>query len=128
MEEAAISDLTRSAEIGLRAKRIADLVLASVLLLVTLPLAILVAIAIKLDSPGPILVRERRVDRYGRHFCALKFRTAGDSGSPGDADIAFVGNVIYFLRIDNLPQLINVLRGEMTCMIGDPGFPFFFLD
>jgi len=125
LEEAAISDLTRSAETGVRAKRIADLVLASVLLLVTLPLAILVAIAIKLDSPGPVFVRERRVDRYGRRFCALSFRIAGNSGSPGHADITFVGNIIHFLRIDNLPQLINVLRGEMTCIIGAVDTPFF---
>lgn len=103
----------------------ADLVLASVLLLVTLPLAILVAIAIKLDSRGPILVREPRVDRRGRRFFALKFRITGDSGSPGNADITFVGSIIHFLRIDNLPQLINVLRGEMTCMIGAPDTPCF---
>ena len=70
--------------------------------------------------------REPRVDRFGRRFCALKFRITGDGGgSPGGADITFVGNIIHFLRIDNLPQLINVLRGEMTCMIGDADTPFF---
>jgi len=110
---------------GVRAGRIGDLLLGSVLLLVTLPLAIFVAIAIKLDSPGPILVRERRIDRYGRRFFTLKFRITGDSGSSGSADITFVGNIIHFLRIDNLPQLINVLRGEMTCMTGDSDSPFF---
>jgi len=113
-------------ETGVRAGRVCDLFLGSLLLLVTLPLAIFVATAIKLDSPGPILVRERRIDRYGRRFFALKFRITGDSGSQRDAHITFVGNIIHFLRIDTLPQLINVLRGEMTCMAGDDSS--FFLD
>jgi lipopolysaccharide/colanic/teichoic acid biosynthesis glycosyltransferase len=112
-------------ETGVRAGRACDLFLGSVLLLITLPLAFFVAIAIKLDSPGPILVRERRIDRYGRRFFALKFRITGDSGSQRDADITFVGNIIHFLRIDNVPQLINVLRGEMTCMMGDADSVFF---
>ena len=95
------------------------------LFLVTLPLAIFVAIAIKLDSPGPIFVRERKFDRYGRCFFALKFRIAGNSGSPSYAELTCVGNIIHFLQIDNLPQLINVLRGEMGCIPGDPNIPYF---
>jgi len=112
--------------IGVRASRIGDVFLASILLVITLPLAIFVAVAVKLDGRGPILVRERRIDRHGRRFFALKFRTTGDGGSRGDANTTFVGNIICFLRIDNLPQLINVLRGEMTCIPGDPDTPFFF--
>ena len=121
-----MSDQTRLTETGVRAGRIGDLALASILLLVTLPLAIFVAIAIKLDSAGPIFVRERKLDRYGRRFFALNFRIIGDSSSPGGSDkLTFVGNAIRSLRIDNLPQLINVLRGEMTCVMGDPDFLFF---
>jgi len=101
----------------------ANVAFAGVLLIVTLPLMILVAIAIKLDSRGPILVREPRVDRRGRRFLALRFRITAD-GSPREAEVTFVGNIIHYLRVDNLPQLSNVLRGEMTCFTGDSDCTF----
>ena len=88
---------------------------------------IFVAIAIKCDSRGPILIREPRIDRRGRRFLALKFRITSGSSSLGRADVTFVGNIIHFLRIDDLPQLLNVLRGEMTCVSRDRD-DLFFLD
>jgi lipopolysaccharide/colanic/teichoic acid biosynthesis glycosyltransferase len=125
--EAAITVQTLLRETGARARRIGDIILAGVLLVVTLPLMIVVAIAIKCDSPGPILIREPRIGRHGRRCLALKFRITGGSGSQGRADVTFVGNIIHFLRIDDLPQLLNVLRGEMTCAPRDRD-DLFFLD
>lgn len=111
-------------EAGPRTGRIRDIVLGSVFVVITLPLLIFVAIAIKCDSPGPILVREPRIDQHGRRFYALKFRITANRTSSGGG-VTFVGNIIRFLRIDDLPQLINVLRGEMTCAADDPDSLFF---
>ena len=102
--------------------------IASVLLLVTLPLMALAAIAIKCDSRGPVLVREERRDPRGRRFFALKFRSTVHTSPPVcgvDQQVTFVGSIIRYLRIDNLPQLINVLSGEMTCVVDDPDYLFF---
>jgi lipopolysaccharide/colanic/teichoic acid biosynthesis glycosyltransferase len=114
--EAAITVQTLLRETGARAGRIGDIILAGVLLVVTLPLMIVMAIAIRCDSPGPILIRGPRIGRHGRRFLALKFRVRSGSSWPRRADVTFVGNIIHFLRIDDLPQLLNVLRGEMTCI------------
>jgi lipopolysaccharide/colanic/teichoic acid biosynthesis glycosyltransferase len=109
--------------------RVSDRLIASVVLLVTLPLMALTAIAIKCDSRGPVLVREERRDPCGRRFFAIKFRSTVDTGGPPVRRVAqqttFVGSIIRYLRIDNLPQLFNVLRGEMTCVAGDPDYLFF---
>jgi lipopolysaccharide/colanic/teichoic acid biosynthesis glycosyltransferase len=105
-----------------------DIVLASFLLLLALPLMILVAIAISCDSRGPVLVWEQRVGPRGRQFWALKFRsTAHRAGAYlyGEPEATFVGGIIHTLRLDPLPQLVNVLRGEMTCLPADPGHLFF---
>jgi lipopolysaccharide/colanic/teichoic acid biosynthesis glycosyltransferase len=108
--------------------RAGDLVVAGTLLFVTLPLMLVVAVAIKCDSGGPVLIREERVDRQGHRFLAIRFRITAHrerSAALGDPEITFVGGFIAFLRIDSLPQLINVLRGEMTCSAGDQCALFF---
>lgn len=93
-----------------------------------MPLMVMTAIAIKCDSRGPVLVREERHDLRGRRFFAFRFRsTVYRSASilRVDPHVTFVGSIIRFLGIDRLPQLINVLRGEMTCVPGDPEYLFF---
>jgi polysaccharide biosynthesis protein PslA len=104
-------------------KRLEDIVLASLLLLLTLPLLLIVAMAIKLDSPGPILFRQPRVGFNDRPFEVLKFRTmyAGVTDIVGerqairkDPRVTRIGAWLRRTSIDELPQLVNVLKGEMS--------------
>jgi lipopolysaccharide/colanic/teichoic acid biosynthesis glycosyltransferase len=109
-------------------ERFADLTIASGLIALFLPLMILVAIAIKCDSRGPVLVWERRTRPPGRQFWALKFRCTVHGprvGPYAGPEPTFVGGIIRYLRIDTLPQLVNVLRGELTCLPADPDHHFF---
>jgi lipopolysaccharide/colanic/teichoic acid biosynthesis glycosyltransferase len=106
--------------------RIADLALATVALLVAAPLLAIAAIAIKLDSTGPVLYRARRVGRDGVEFGLYKLRTMHTGNDPvgvgtpvlaGDPRVTRVGNRLRRLSLDELPNLINVIRGEMA-MVG----------
>lgn len=101
-------------------ERVTDAAMAGALIVLTLPLMAIVALAIKCDSRGPIFAREEREGAQGSRFAALKFRT--ESGDGGETR---VGWFLQFTRVDNLPQLVNVLRGEMTCVRGAPDLPFF---
>ncbi len=104
-------------------KRLSDLVISGVALIVLAPLFLLVAIAIKLDSPGPVLFAQTRVGRGNKWFRILKFRSmlveqADQSGARSaardDDRITRVGRFIRRTSIDELPQLINVLMGTMS--------------
>jgi len=104
-------------------KRMEDLALASILLLVMAPLFLLVAIAIKLDSRGPVLFGQSREGFHDRAFKLWKFRTmhhdACDHGavrqtSRDDDRVTRVGRILRRLSLDELPQFINVLKGEMS--------------
>jgi lipopolysaccharide/colanic/teichoic acid biosynthesis glycosyltransferase len=112
-----------------RSDRVRELVVAVALILLTAPLIAVVALAIKSGSRGPILVREQRTGSDGR-FIALKFRTtelrdAQARRRPATgANLTAVGRFIRHTRIEHLPQLINVLRGEMSCFPGSER-PFF---
>ena len=99
-----------------------DLALALVLLVVTAPLLGLAALAIKLESRGPVFYRQRRVGKDGRPFELMKLRTmvpgaeamgAGIYVLEGDARITRVGRLLRRFSLDELPNLINVLRGQM---------------
>lgn len=108
--------------------RLRDVAVASALLLLFLPLMLFVSIAIKADSRGPVLRWELRTGPGGNRFRACRFRTTVNEHSAGlcqSPALTFVGNLIHWLRIDTLPQLVNVLRGEMSCFPGDPQRPFF---
>jgi lipopolysaccharide/colanic/teichoic acid biosynthesis glycosyltransferase len=108
--------------------RVADLLIAAALIALVLPLMSIVAIAIKCNSQGPVLVWARRRGPAGGQFWTPNFRcTAPASSARPNAQLetTFVGGIIRYLRIDTLPQLINVLRGEMTCLSGAPDCPFF---
>ena len=112
-------------------KRILDIVLSLIGLICLLPLLLLVAMLIKLDSTGPILFRQERIGMRFRPFQILKFRTmVQDSSSRGqsitvgdDPRITRVGRFLRKTKIDELPQLINVLRGEMTFVGPRPEVP-----
>ena len=103
-------------------KRVIDIVLASVALLVSVPVMLLTAIAIKLDGPGPVIFRQLRKGFNGQQFVMLKFRTmtVQENGAEiaqatrNDPRVTGIGKLLRASSIDELPQLINVLSGEMS--------------
>ncbi len=104
-------------------KRGMDILLSSLALLVLWPFMLLIALAIKLEDGGPVFYRQRRVTRFGREFDILKFRSmivnaeqAGVSvpATERDPRITRVGHVIRAARLDELPQLLNILKGDMS--------------
>jgi exopolysaccharide biosynthesis polyprenyl glycosylphosphotransferase len=106
----------------IRIKRLVDVVLASVFLVVCSPFMLMVALLIKLDSKGPVFFLQERLGQKGRPFNILKFRTMIEGAEnhgpvwtdPNDHRITRVGKVIRKLRLDELPQLLNIIRGEMS--------------
>jgi exopolysaccharide biosynthesis polyprenyl glycosylphosphotransferase len=114
------------------AKRVFDVAVAVVALVTLAPLLTLIALAVKCCSPGPVLFKQRRVGQGGRHFDMLKFRTMkvnSDSDtlwSPSDRErTTKVGRVLRPLSLDELPQLWNVLVGEMSLVGPRPERPHF---
>lgn len=100
-----------------RGKRAFDLAVLAVTAIPALFVGLICALAVRLDSRGPVLFRQRRVGKDGRDFECLKFRSmvAGDNPIVPDASrITRVGAVLRRLSLDELPQLINVARGEMS--------------
>jgi lipopolysaccharide/colanic/teichoic acid biosynthesis glycosyltransferase len=110
-------------------RRLADLVIAGVLIIITLPLILFVALTIRWEGPGPIFERQTRIGRGGRRFQLLKFRTIvpdPDHAMPIWARKATqVGEFLRYSRIECLPQLINVLRGDMSLIDPDGNPPSF---
>jgi sugar transferase (PEP-CTERM system associated) len=120
-------------------KRIFDLVAASMLLLTTAPLMLLTALAVRMESDrgAPVLYRQERVGEYGRPFSVIKFRSMrtdaeGDGvarwASVNDNRVTRVGRCIRKARLDELPQLWNVLRGDMSIIGPRPERPQFVHD
>jgi exopolysaccharide biosynthesis polyprenyl glycosylphosphotransferase len=113
-------------------KRAMDLVLASVGIVITVPLWLCVMALIKIDSRGPIFFSQERVGRDGRRFPMLKFRTMfvnapAYSRSPreeGDDRVTRLGKILRKSSLDELPQLINVLAGDMSIVGPRPEMPF----
>ncbi len=115
-------------------KKILDLGFASILLVLCLPVFPLLALAIKLDSPGPVFYFQKRVGLHGRLFTIYKFRSmhvqpdhasVAAWASENDPRITRAGKLIRRLRIDELPQLINVLKGDMSFIGPRPEQPEF---
>jgi lipopolysaccharide/colanic/teichoic acid biosynthesis glycosyltransferase len=110
-------------------RRSLDVVIAGALLAITAPLMLLVALAVKLESPGPVLVKETCIGIGGRRFQMLKFRTLvhdPDHTLPIWAEkTTLLGEVLRFTRIQTLPQLLNVLRGEISIIDSDGRSPSF---
>jgi exopolysaccharide biosynthesis polyprenyl glycosylphosphotransferase len=119
--------------LGLRIKRLTDFALALCLLVVTLPVMLLAAILIRLDSRGPAIFRQTRTGLGGAEFEVLKFRSmTHDAERDGpqwaqqsDPRVTRVGRLLRLLRIDELPQLFNVLKGEMSFIGPRPERPVF---
>jgi len=113
-------------------KRSCDVVGALLFLTILLPLGLMVAILIKLDSSGPVFFRHRRIGRDGKHFVLWKFRSMRTDvpqygispRSTADERLTRIGRLIRRLSIDELPQLINVLRGDMSLVGPRPEMPF----
>ena len=105
-----------------RLKRIIDVMLAFLFLTVSCPILILTALAIKIDSRGPVVFHQARLGHKGKIFNILKFRTMVENAThcgplwttDNDPRITRVGRVIRKLRLDELPQLLNILKGEMS--------------
>jgi len=115
-------------------KRVFDLVLSVLLLIPGIPLMAIIAIAIRLDSPGPAVYRQERVGKDGRAFTAYKFRSMmpdaeADTGpvftSRADPRITKVGRFLRRTSFDEVPQVLNVLRGEMSLVGPRPERPHF---
>ena len=111
------------------AKRALDLALAGIGLVVTAPALGLIALLVRKSSAGPVIFRQERVGRYGRPFRIHKFRTLRvDAGGPlvtasGDWRVTPIGRVLRRTKLDELPQLWDVLRGEMSLVGPRPEVP-----
>jgi len=116
----------------LTTKRMVDFILASILILVLSPLVLLIGIAMKLDTPGPVIFKQKRVGLRGRQFSMYKFRSmrvdsekyAPTPSNPQDPRITRVGRWLRRTSLDELPQLFNVFRGDMSFVGPRPEMPF----
>ncbi|SFE64790.1 Sugar transferase involved in LPS biosynthesis (colanic, teichoic acid) [Peptostreptococcaceae bacterium pGA-8] len=108
--------------ISLVLKRCFDVLMAAFMIILLSPLLFIISILIKIDSPGPILYRQERVTQYGKVFRVCKFRTMVNNAdkigahvtSDGDSRITKIGRKIRNSRIDELPQLFNIMAGTMS--------------
>jgi lipopolysaccharide/colanic/teichoic acid biosynthesis glycosyltransferase len=116
------------------ARRAMDIVVSLALIVATVPLLLVVAVLIPLDSPGPVLYRQERTGLRGKPFRLLKFRSMSVNAEPdgiavwarrNDPRMTRLGAIIRAARIDELPQLFNVLRGEMSMIGPRPERPMF---
>ena len=112
-------------------KRVYDVGVAGTLLVLLSPVLLLLAVAIKLDSRGPVLYRSRRIGLHGREFAMLKFRKMlRDAAGPpltalNDERLTRMGSFLGRTKLDELPQLWNVVRGEMSLVGPRPEAPVF---
>ena len=115
-------DILKKKRFGLILKRLFDIVVSSVMLIILFPVFLVIGIIIKIDSPGPVFYRQVRVTQYGKTFRIFKFRTmvqnADSLGTQvtvnNDSRITRSGNFLRKYRLDELSQLIDVFRGTMT--------------
>lgn len=114
-------DALETKSLSLAAKRIFDFILGILMFVVLLPLQIVLSVSIKSDSKGPVFFLQERVTRYGKIFKMIKFRTMTNGTGTGsqitvknDPRITRVGRVIRKYRLDEIPQLINVICGDMS--------------
>lgn len=103
-------------------KRLFDILISLILLILLSPIMIIIAISIKLDSKGPVFFRQKRITQYGKTFRIFKFRTMVENAEKlgsqvtvsNDPRVTKIGGFIRKYRIDEFPQLLNVLFGDMT--------------
>lgn len=114
--------ILKKKQLSLLLKRVFDLAVSAVMLVLLSPVLLILAVCIKVDSPGPVFYRQERITQYARTFRIFKFRTmvvnADKIGAlvttKSDARITRMGEKIRRFRLDELPQLINVFLGDMT--------------
>ena len=124
-------EILRKKQVSLMAKRGFDVVVSALMLAVLSPVFLVLAVAIKLDSPGPVFYRQVRVTQYGKQFRIFKFRSmvcnADKIGAQvtvgNDSRITRVGRVIRSCRLDEICQLIDIFRGTMTFVGTRPEVP-----
>ena len=124
-------DLLSKRRGSLALKRCFDVAVSAFMLLLLSPVFLVLAIAIKLDSPGPVFYRQVRVTQYGAEFRIFKFRSMGSDADKrgslvtvsGDSRITRVGHFIRNCRLDELCQLIDIFRGTMTFVGTRPEVP-----
>ena len=122
-----------SSSLALLSKRIFDILASTLLLIVTSPIIVIAALAVKLTSPGPVFYRQERVGQLGRPFWITKFRSmVQDAEKDGaqwaakkDARVTPVGRILRATRIDEIPQIFNVLLGDMSFVGPRPERPVF---
>lgn len=115
----------------LKVKRIIDIIISLVGLAITSPLLLITAIAIKLESPGPVIFKQERLGVEGKVFKINKFRSMcldaekdGVYEKKGDSRVTRVGRIIRKTSIDELPQFINILKGEMSLIGPRPALTY----
>ena len=123
-------DILKKKKFSLFLKRLFDVTVSFILLVLFSPVFLILAIAIKLDSKGPVFYRQTRVTQYGKEFRIFKFRsmvTDADKGSlltvGGDSRVTKTGRFIRKYKLDELSQLIDVFRGTMTFVGTRPEVP-----
>lgn len=124
-------EILRKKQVSLMAKRGFDVVVSALMLAVLSPVFLVLAVAIKLDSPGPVFYRQVRVTQYGRQFQIFKFRSMVSNADKigaqvtvgNDSRITRVGRVIRNCRLDEICQLIDIFRGTMTFVGTRPEVP-----
>ena len=128
------SDGFQLKRLTLVSKRLFDVAISLVLLVLASPLVLAAAVAVRLSSPGPILYRQARAGLHGKPFFLVKFRSmvVDSEASTGpvwaqknDARVTSVGRVLRRFRVDELPQIYNILKGEMSFVGPRPERPFF---
>ena len=124
-------EILRKKQVSLAAKRVFDVVVSALMLVLLSPVFLILAIAIKLDSPGPVFYRQVRVTQYGRQFRIFKFRSMVSNADKigaqvtvgNDSRITRVGRFIRNCRLDEICQLIDIFRGTMTFVGTRPEVP-----
>ncbi|WP_414146505.1 sugar transferase [Fusobacterium sp.] len=115
-------EILKKKKLSLILKRIFDIVVSFVMLIILSPVFVFLGIAIKIDSKGPIFFRQERITQYGKTFKIFKFRTMVNNAEKlgtqvtvgNDARITKVGKFIRDCRLDEIAQLLNILTGDMT--------------
>lgn len=125
-------DILRKKQVSLFFKRMFDVVVSFIMLILLSPLFLVIAIAIKIDSKGPVFYRQVRVTQYGKHFKIHKFRSMVQNADKGsqvtvgkDNRVTKVGNFIRKFRLDEICQLIDIFNGNMTFVGTRPEVPHF---
>lgn len=124
-------DILRKKNFSLFWKRVFDIFVSALMLVILSPLFLILAIAIKIDSKGPVFYRQERVTQYGKHFRIHKFRTMVSNADKigtavtvdNDCRVTRVGRKLRGVRLDELPQLLDILNGSMSFVGTRPEVP-----